>query len=317
MNDKLINLLKSLVEQIKENPKKEKNDFFRIKSIENAINIILNIPEKITSIDMLQNTPGIGKGILARIQEILDTGKLEEVIHHTPLKLIKLQEAIGDVSARNLYKKGIKSLEELNNAVKKGEIEVTHRIELILKYTFGKVKLKENIPRSEMIKIDSALKRHIQKYNPKLEYLICGSYRREKSTSNDIDMIIIHPENKKILPEFINYLIKKGFLIDHLTNNISKLKTKYMGFCISTQNNIVRRIDIRLIESKSKYAAMLYFTGPRDFNTRMRNIAKKLGYKLNEYYIENIKKKEKIYPKSEQEVFNILNLNYVPPPLRN
>jgi DNA polymerase/3'-5' exonuclease PolX len=52
---------------------------FRIKHLKNAVNIMSNFPTKITSIDNLKNIPGIGKGTLDRIDEILKTGKLEEV----------------------------------------------------------------------------------------------------------------------------------------------------------------------------------------------------------------------------------------------
>jgi DNA polymerase/3'-5' exonuclease PolX len=313
MNEKLINNLLSLVEQIKNNPEKETTDKFRIKSIQNAISIIKNIPFEITSTEMLENTPGIGKGILTRIEEILKTGHLEEVHTKIPINLIKFQQAIGDSSAKKLYDQGIKNLDALRKAVKNGKIEVTHRIELILKYTYGKVKLEENIPRTEMNKINLSFNKVIKKFDPKLEYLMCGSYRREKNTSNDIDIILFHPEDKKILPSFISYLIEKKFLVDHLTNNISKLKTKYMGYCISTKDYVVRRIDIRLVDYQSRFTAILYFTGPRDFNTHMRLIAKKKGFKLNEYSLQIIKTKKNIYPQSEEEIFKLLDMIYLPP----
>lgn len=313
MNDNIINELKVLINEIKTSKNPEPTDKFRIKSILNAISIISKIPQKITSIQMLENTPGIGKGILSRIQEILNTGKLSELKHNTPIDLIKFQELVGDVTARKLYNSGIKSIEELNTQVQKGKIEVTHRIQLILKYHFGPIKFKENIPHTEMKIINKSFGKAVKKFDPKLHYLTCGSFRRKKPFSNDIDILLFHQEDKKILCSFIEFLIKEKFLIDHLTNNINKLKTKYMGFCISTENNIVRRIDIRLIDWKSRFTASLYFTGPRDFNTNMRSVAKKLGYKLSEYSLQDIKTKKLIYPTSEKQVFDLLQMPYVEP----
>jgi DNA polymerase/3'-5' exonuclease PolX len=313
MNEKIVLNLQLLIQQMKNNI--QPNDQFRIKSIQNAISIIKKIPNEILSIEQLQNTPGIGKGILSRVSEILATGKLSEVKNTISNNdnLIKFQEAIGEVSAKKLYEKGIKSLDALNDAVKKGTITVTHRISLILKYTYGKIKFEDSIPRKEMKKIDASLDRHIKKFDAALEYLMCGSYRREKLTSNDIDILLFHPKNKKVLPEFINFLVEKGFLVDHLTDNINKLKTKYMGFCISTKENVVRRIDIRLVDYKSKFTAIMYFTGSKSFNTQIRSIAKKKGYKLNEYCLEDIKTKNKLYPKSEKEIFDLLEINSIEP----
>lgn len=313
MNDRIINELKVLVNEIKTSKKPEPADKFRIRSILNAISIISKIPHKITSVKMLENTPGIGKGILSRIEEILETGKLSELKHNIPIDLLKFQELVGDVTARKLYNSGIKSIEQLNEEVNKGNINVTHRIQLILKYYFGPIKFKEQIPHTEMKIINKSFKRAVTKFDPKLHYLTCGSFRRKKEYSNDIDILLFHQEDKKILSSFINYLIEQNFLIDHLTNNLSTLKTKYMGFCISTEKDTVRRIDIRLIEWKSRFTASLYFTGPKDFNTNMRSIAKKLGYKLSEYSLQETKTKKFIYPTSEKQIFDLLGMSYLEP----
>lgn len=316
MNDTIITQLKLLINQIKTSSTPEPTDKFRIRSLQNAISIINKITTKITSIDMLLNTPGIGKGIISRIQEILDTGTLSE-LKDTNTTLLQFQELIGDVTAKKLYKSGIKNIEELNSAVNANKITVTHRIQLILKYYFGPVKFKENIPHHEMKIINKSFGKAIKKFDNQLHYLVCGSFRRKKPFSNDIDILLFHNEDKKVLPTFIKYLVQQKFLIDHLTNNIDTLKTKYMGFCISTENNIVRRIDIRLIDWKSRFTAVLYFTGPRDFNTSMRSHAKKLGYKLSEYNLQEVKSKKFIFPTSEKQIFEILNLPYVEPHKRN
>lgn len=323
MNETIINSLKALVQQIKSSPDKVNADTFRIKSIQNAIYIINKIEEKITLNNvnqLLDNTPGIGKGICNRVKEILATGTLAELDNYPStdsmklnLDSIKFREIIGESTANKLIKQGITSLDLLYKAVKEKKISVTHRISLILKYTYGKVKFEDKIPNKEMKKIDSSMKKHIKKFDTKLEYIMCGSYRREKSSSNDIDILLFHPKDKKILPQFIQFLIEKGFLVDHLTDNISKLKTKYMGYSISIEPNVVRRVDIRLVDYRSKYTAIMYFTGSKEFNVLTRGTAKRKGYRLNEYCIEEIKSKTLIYPKSEMEIFKLLDIEYLEP----
>ena len=90
-----------------------------------------------------------------------------------------------------------------------------------------------------------------------------------------------------------------------------------MGLC-KYKNNDIRRLDIRYVDIKSFFPAYLYFTGSYEFNERMRGIAKRKGYKLNEYGLykleENQEKYIQIY--SEKDVFDILGMNYLEPSQR-
>jgi DNA polymerase/3'-5' exonuclease PolX len=76
-------------------------------------------------------------------------------------------------------------------------------------------------------------------------------------------------------------------------------------------DNPIRRLDIRLVPLESFFTAYLYFTGSYEFNERMRGIAKRQGYKLNEYGLYKDSKKIQIY--SEQDVFDILGMKYLSP----
>jgi DNA polymerase/3'-5' exonuclease PolX len=87
-----------------------------------------------------------------------------------------------------------------------------------------------------------------------------------------------------------------------------------MGFC-KYQTFPVRRIDIRFIPFLSWYPGILYFTGSKNLNLAMRNKAKKLGYKLNEYGL--FKGSKNIYVESEEEIFNLLEMKYLEPQERN
>ena len=101
-------------------------------------------------------------------------------------------------------------------------------------------------------------------------------------------------------------------MVDDITDK--NIKTKYMGFC-KYKNNPVRRIDIRYVPYDSYYTALLYFTGSKELNTKMRIKANELGYKLSEYNLID-KNKAKIKIKSEYDVFEKLKMEYLPPNLR-
>ena len=74
-------------------------------------------------------------------------------------------------------------------------------------------------------------------------------------------------------------------------------------------------MDLRVLPKESYGSALQYFTGSKDFNLIMRNNAKKLGYKLNEYGI--YKGTKEIYVESEKEIFDLLEMKYLEPQERN
>lgn len=183
--------------------------------------------------------------------------------------------------------------------------------------------IKQKIPRTEMSQIEKILANIINKLNPNLILTICGSYRRGRSESGDIDCLITHPDitskniddSNNILAQIVTILTNMQFLVDHLTHDGT---TKYMGLC-QIPNSIPRRIDIRLIPFESYYYATLYFTGSKTNNTNMRNAAKRLGYKLNEYGMYNIMDHSMcdLHCTSERDIYNFLNLPYLEPTQRD
>lgn len=352
MNNKLIDEFTKLLEfvniqiqELKKNDphdKKLKGNQFRAKQISSVLKILKSYPDKITikNYKELETLPGIGKNTINRIKEIIDTGKLSELDDFSSTfndKLFKKKKkiienlkevvGIGPNKAEEFYEKGIKNVEDLKKKVEEGKIEINDKVQLGLNY-FGIYE--GNIPRGEISEIKTkVLEKAIKKLNEKfpdenngINFIICGSYRREKPTSGDIDILIYNSneENKKgkIIPylePFIDILKdgKNPFLLDDLTDK--NYQTKYMGFC-KYKKNPVRRIDIRFIKYKSYPFGILYFTGSMDLNKKMREIAKNMGYKLSEYSLEDIKTGKKFNAKTEKEIFNKLGMDYIEPRLR-
>jgi DNA polymerase/3'-5' exonuclease PolX len=333
MNDKIIEEFKRLVNYLQllmENEKdpKEKIKFkFRIESIKKGLKIISKYNNEIRSGDELAEIEGIGKGIISRIDEILEKGKLSEIKSNKKVmeELNLLEEltdiiGIGPKIAKKLIKQyKLKSVDDLIKRNKTGEIILNDKLLLGLKY-YGVYE--KNIPRKEIDNIYKYFIKLINKNHPEYIITFCGSYRRGRPTSNDIDVLITSKTvtKQKDLKVVVDILRDDKFLLDDLTNGSPS--TKYMGFC-RYNNNPVRRIDIRYMAYESYYTALLYFTGSDDFNRKMRQIAKKKNYKLNEYGLYKLEIKggklieKQITIESEEEVFKILGMQYKNPGDRN
>ena len=356
INKNIIDEFNIMIEMIKkdiDNAKQNKDvklataNSFRLRQSYNVMVTIKKYPEKLTldNINEFKELPGIGKGTIDRIIEIIKTDKLSELDEykktqknksptekkHDEMEAMTLEElesivGVGRTNALELIRMGVTSVDDLKKKIADGSIEVNEKIQLGIKY-FGK--FQGNIPREEITKINKIISKIIDKLNKKFKlddnnkyvYEICGSYRREKLTSGDIDVLVSKktPTEGNHLDNVVQELKKpiKGnnmvpLIIDDMTSNY---ETKYMGFA-QYKDNPPRRIDIRYIEWPSYYSALLYFTGSADLNKKMRQIAKKMGYKLSEYGLTSLKDNKMVPLESEYDVFKILKIEYLPPRLR-
>jgi DNA polymerase beta len=317
-NQLLIDVLNKLYNQYKLS-----NDItvsqFKANVISKLIKIIKSYNKEIIKGEDLKDIKGVGKGSVYRINEILKTSSLKELNKtdkYTILGELEKVTGIGKVRAKSLViDHNVSSVNDLKQKVKDNKIEVTHHIQVGLKYYDD---INKKIPRNEIDNIYKLLLDIVKTIDSKLVLTICGSYRRELKTSGDIDILISHPQYKvniyenKYLQQLVNILIEKKFILDNLTTNG---KTKYMGICKIA--NIARRIDIRCVNYNSYYTALLYFTGSQQLNILMRQHALENDYKLNEYLVYNLKTKKEIYPKSEEEIFKLCKMDYIKPYNRN
>jgi DNA polymerase/3'-5' exonuclease PolX len=341
---KLANFIQLEIDQYK----KEKNNklvtanSFRLKSIKNILIILKNYTKDINNITIkeLAQLKGISKGTLDRINEILNNGKLLELENFDDPqeennKLIEELESIvgvGRINALKFINQGVTSVNDLKDKIESGELKVNDKILLGIKY-YGK--FFGDIPRQEITKIKKLIEKEINIINKKYKlnddnkyiFEICGSYRREKETSGDVDVLFSKYGTKMNNINQINHLdilIQKlkqptkinnnnPLLIDDITDK--NYETKYMGF-IKYKNNPCRRIDIRYVSYDVFPSALLYFTGSPSLNLQMRKVAKAMGYKLSEYGLTNLKDKSIVEINSEYDVFKFLQIEYLPPKLR-
>ena len=283
-----------------------KKEPFKVKAYQNALDKI-SFKDNVKSIDDVNDITGTK--IQSKLQTMINTKKnlpkVEKLLEEYNIafidELMKIH-GVGPAKAYDLiYKHHIKSIDELKN-----KQELLNNIQKRgLKY-FDDVKLK--IPRSEMILHD----KFIHKFVPSNNLDITGSYRRGLSKSSDIDVLLKDNENNdNSLTILINKLLENNYLLKD--GILSQGKHKFMGMCKLPNHKHARRIDIMLTPKDEYPFALLYFTGSKQFNVKMRSHALSKGYSLNEQGIT--KKKQKISQQftSEKDIFDFLDYPYVPP----
>ena len=345
--EKLIQGKQKEITKLKEDKVKNKKEIsqitFKIINFRKALGIIKEYPQKINKGEDIKHIKGIGKGIITRIDEIIKEGTLGDEIKEeegASLEYIQQQEletitGIGPSKANELFKKKV-TLDNLLKEMKKikGDFSKIQEEDMLSNLTHHQLigvkyfkDIDEKIPRDEIKSIKLKLNKFIKQLNKNYEVHICGSFRRKKETSGDIDVLILHQQimtheqinglEDNILTDIISYLTEKKLLVDHLTEDG---KTKYMGICKLNSKRLGRRIDIRFIPYESKAAAILYFTGSGNFNKHMRTEALKQGYTINEYGIYKTKKvngkqvkDRKILTSTEKDIFDIVKMKYLEP----
>ncbi len=308
--------------------KQEPSKKFNAIALQKAIKSIETYDKLIESGEQMKNEfKGIiGDKIAIRIDEILATQHLSElnslkssesnqlIIEKNAFELFSNITGVGPVRARQWIDQKIYTLEDLQKKIQDKEIKITHHIEIGLMYYND---LLERIPKDEMKEMNKKIKSYLKKIDKEYIYSICGSFRRNEPSSGDIDILVSHPNKDCIslgdLKKIVEYMKEKKFIIDELTKEGN---TKFMGIC--KIGSLARRIDIRMIPYESYFYALLYFTGSKEFNLKMRNQAISMGMHLSEYSLVNtINPEDKHIVHSEEEIFQALKMEYVKPEFRN
>jgi DNA polymerase/3'-5' exonuclease PolX len=285
-----------------------KEIYYKLLNVKRVIGILSNYKNEITmdELEKLKNVKFIGDKSILRIKEILLKGFLSEII-----QLKEKQKSIDELTkiysisakkANELYKKGIKTIDDLKKYDK-----ITDQQKISLKYYD---KLTDKIPKAVMKKFDTYLQKTLHKYDPNLIGVLCGSYRRGKDFSSDMDILITHSDlkNKKDCKKYADIVVMllKNYLLDILTVGYNNHIQAYATF-----DKLFVRCDIIVVPIDSFYTALMHFTGNYDFNMNMRKIAKDKNMKLNEYHLTKNNKNLKIT--SEKDIFNYLDMEYIPP----
>jgi DNA polymerase (family 10) len=309
--------LSQIFEQIAKILKIKGENPFKIRAYEKITLVLENLPIDIETIyhqGGLNNIPGVGAGIAKKIEEFLTTGKLEyyeklkETIPTGVIELLDIPE-VGPKTAKLLYEKlEVDNIEKLERAIKehqikdlpgmgeKSETNILRGIELY-KRRKERFLLGRALPLAEeMVEILSQLKE-----TNKISF--AGSLRRKKETIGDIDILVTSQNPEKIMKTFTSLPQVREILAEGPTKS-----------SIITNDDL--HIDVRVVEPISFGAALQYFTGSKAHNIKLRELALKRNLKINEYGVFEVESGNRIAGEKEEEVYQALNLPFIPPELR-
>ena len=304
-----------------------KKNQIRSNQFKKAIVTLQTHAYEITSGTQAKKLDGIGNGIASRIDEILKTGTLTELTENivTDEKTQIMNElmtvtGIGESYAKKFTEMGVTGINDLIDKVGSNQVKITHHMQIGLLFYHD---FQKKIPYDEIVELSKMMKSAIWNIYPNIIIEVCGSHRRKKNLSGDIDVLVSDPNIQSdedliksqvhYLKNIVSHLKEVEFLIGDLT---SLGNTKYMGVCQHPTIQIARHIDIRFVPYNSYHSALLYFTGSPMTNKLMRTIALEKGYTLNEYGLFrycNGEKGEKIITSSEKHIFTILGIQYLEP----
>jgi len=297
-------------------------DFFRVNAYRKGAQIVENLSLDLRNVveknpQDLKKIPGIGRALEGKIIELVQTGKcteherLKKSIPAGLLEMLHLR-TLGPKKVKMFYSKlGIKSIKELKDAAEKGEIrelermgekseaEILKAIEEHSRFSTKRNYIHEaQMEANRIMKYMSSLKDIIQ-----MEF--AGSLRRKRETIGDVDILVTVNDPEKSREKIMKYFTSYKEVLTVMAEGDTKSS-------VLLQSGV--QIDLRVINDECFGAALHYFTGSKEHNVRIRDIAKKKGLKVNEYGV--FKRDKMIAGKTEEDLFKTLGLPYIIPEIR-
>ena len=298
----------------------------RYRSYEKAAELIDGLPQPVEQLvatpEKLLELPGIGQGMVEHLTEIVKTSdyslrkKLLKKYPDTILDLLSLQSlgpkkvallwktfktaTVADVE--KLAKDG--KLRDLAGFGEKSEQNILKAVEVFRKST-GRFQLNTGEDAAQ------AIAAHIRKVGKAVESVTpAGSLRRGKETVGDLDLLVTMADGytkQKDVDAVAKHILTYAGIDQTLAHGENKVS-------FTLEDGL--QVDVRLLEKDHFGAALLYFTGSKEHNVKLRGRANDMGYTLNEYALATLKGENRVAGRTEEEIYGKLKLDYIPPELR-
>jgi DNA polymerase (family X) len=299
-------------------------DSFRIRSYRNAAAAIEALPQQVTELIQepknLLAVPGIGKGMLINLQQLLGEGRLEvhaellKKYHPSMLELFKIQ-GLGPKTIALIWSAyQISDLDGVEKLAREGKIRELprmgekHELKLIkaiedYRRIGGRFLLDAGEQLAEKLVGHLMSVPGVEKVTP------AGSLRRGRDTVGDLDILVTGPacSQDETRQKIAEHLLLFPGLMEIIAQGENKLSFRH-------RNGM--QVDVRFLPPESFGAAMQYFTGSKAHNVALRQRALKMGFTLNEYSLADLETEKPVAGKSEEEIYAKLKLDFIPPELR-
>jgi len=299
-------------------------DSFRIRSYRNAAQAIESLPQRVADLAQepkkLLEVPGIGKGMLANIQQILNEGRLEthtellKKYRPSMLDLLKVQ-GLGPKTIALIWSAyQICDVEGVEKLAREGKIRELPRMgekqeQKLLKALEDYKRIGGRFLLDSAEQLAGKLVEHLSQV-PGIEKITpAGSLRRGKETVGDLDVLVtgkgcLQGESRQ---KMVEHLLRFPGLMEVIAQGENK---------ISFRQRSGIQVDVRMLPPESFGAAMQYFTGSKAHNVALRQRALKMGFTLSEYSLATLEGEEPVAGKTEDEIYAKLKLDFIPPELR-
>ncbi|CAN5309043.1 DNA polymerase/3'-5' exonuclease PolX [soil metagenome] len=297
------------------------NDF-KVRAYSNAARTVTQLPNDLKEMiadGSLAETRGIGEALLEKITTLVTTGSLpylEDLRKAVPPGLIEMLKlpGIGAKKVKLLHDAlGIDTVKQLKDACIANKVSVIKGMgEKTQSKILEGIAFLDTV--GKRVRIDlayplgEALLEQIKKLPGVQRSALCGSLRRRRETSKDIDILVSAKDAKPIMDAFVT-LPEVLQVVGHGETKSSIVAALSIG-----GTKVVLNADLRVVQDDAFSFALAYFTGSKEHNIRMRQIAIEKGLSLNEYALAG--KAGDVKCKSEEDIYTALGLDYVVPEMR-
>jgi DNA polymerase (family 10) len=262
---------------------------------------------------------GIGTALLEKITTLVSTGSLpylEELRASIPAGMVEMLRipGLGPKKIIAMHDAlGVDTIDKLKSACEHDEVAklkgfgAKTQSKILEGIAFlGQVGNRVRIDLA--LPLGQALLEQLRKFPGVIRSELCGSLRRRRETAKDIDILVSSNDPKPIMDAFVK-LPEVMQVVGH-----GETKSSIVAAMHIEGEKVVLNADLRVVTDKQFPFALLYFTGSKDHNIRLRQRAIDHGLSLNEYALANEKKS--IPAKEEADIYKALGLDYIPPEMR-
>jgi len=290
---------------------------FKIVAYENAAQAINDSPRQVVDIykeggvKALEKIHGVGGGIASKIEEYIKTGKMKELVElkkdfpEIELEIMKIP-SVGPKTARKIYQEfKIKKFSEVEPKLKKDGLKFFHPKTLenildgirIMKSFSGRMLLVD-----AKVYVDELIE-YLELDKNAINITAVGSYRRNKETVGDIDLVASSADSEATIEHFAKFNEFKDIIVKGDNKSTALHKS---GFTV----------DILILSAEEFGSLLQHFTGSKEHNVALRTHAQLRGMSVSEHGIKILKTGKTQMFETEEGVYGQLGLKYIDPDLR-